>query len=1119
MTTLKIFLFGSPRVELRDRAANGRSAPKFLSDKVRALLIYLATEHARPFRREALAGLLWPNMPEAKARANLRRALANLRQVIADEDGRFLRISRQTLQFNLASSAFVDALQFEQLLETPEPTAVQMEEAAKLVNGRFLEGFSINDSIAFEEWALLKREQYQRQALLLLNRLTRHYEAQHQYQDALHFAWQQSRLEPWHEPAQRQILRLLTRTGQRAKAIRQYERFKADLLVELQIAPEPETERLYQQILSGVFEQQTNLLPTFLEEPSAVPSHPFVARQSELAKLNEQLETAVSGQGSVLFITGEAGSGKTMLLREFSRQAQTHYPQLLCLFGNCLAHVGSGNPYTPFRTAVSMLAGEIEPHWHSGLLSRPQAGRLWNLKEQAQQILERQGPNLSGIFFTPKTANSQANLPAAPPQFILFDQLTNVLRTLSRQSPILLLLDDLQWIDSGSVDLLFHLGQQLVGYPIFIVGTYRPEEVRSLSSGGERHPLLRVVHELQPASSKNIALNQIDGRPFVDAWLDCEPNQLDESFRHTLLQQTKGNTLFTVELVAALKERGDLKRSGVGFWQAGHTIAWELLPARAEAMIAERIERLPAPMQHILSVAAVQGEEFIAETVAELVSANPQTLLRQLSQDLGRIHRLVRATGRQRVNGRHISQYTFRHSMFQKYLYGRLDPIEQANWHHKTGNLLEALYQQNEEVGSEYAATLAWHFEEAQQTQKAIAYHKMAGERALKQSANQEATTHYQQALSLVETLPPSPEKVQLELTLLTSLGTPLVALKGYAHPEVGQLYQRAHAICEQIEQAGGTTPHMIPVLAWLVSYYITIGHHQQALDLAQKTFLLTKMSKNETIQMLGHLLLCVPNVFLGNFERSLTHSSHLANNYEQEKHGNLLWEFGLDAGVTGHFWTATNLLYLGQPEAAQTHADQAIAHAKSLNHAFMLSYTLMTAGCEFHFLRENVAAVQNFAEELLAVASKNGFMLDQAQAQFYLGWIKAGSNLDDPAGVKEGIEMMETAVSVGKSVGYILMIPSRLITIAEFCVKLGEPDKALKLLNEAKAQIEQTGERYFEPEYHRIMAELGQQTGQSAQKIENQYQNGLSHARQQKSELLENRVVTSYEQWQGCSN
>ncbi|MCA9899991.1 MAG: AAA family ATPase [Ardenticatenaceae bacterium] len=1113
MSTLKIFLFGTPQFEKEDEAANGRSTPTFLSDKVRALLIYLAVEQGRPFRREALAGLLWPNMPEAKARANLRRALSNLRQVIADEDGRYLHITRQTVQFNPASPAFVDAVQFETLLENPEPTISQLEEAVSLVNGRFLEGFSITDSIAFEEWALVKREHYQQQALRLLNQLTRHHEAQRQFANALHFAQRQTQLEPWHEPGQRQLLRLLAKTGQRTKALRQFERFKTDLAVELQVEPESETVRLHQQIQSGVFGQSSQTPPTFLEEPSAVPQHPFVARQAELAILHEQLETAVSGQGGIFFITGEAGSGKTTLVREFSRRAQTSHPQLLCLFGNCLAHVGNSNPYLPFRTAVSMLAGNIEPHWHSGLLSRPQAAQLWQRQTQTQQILHDQGPNLAGIFFTPTETRQQSS--AVPPQFILFEQLTNVLRAVSRQFPILLLLDDLQWIDPGSMDLLFHLSQQIAGYPILVVGAYRPEEVDNLPTSGERHPLHRLVHELQTQSGESIALNRVAGRPFVDAWLDCEPNQLDESFRQTLLHQTKGNPLFTVELVAALKERGGLVRSSEGFWQAGKTIPWELLPARAEAMIAERIERLSLPIQQVLSVAAVQGEQFIAETVANIVNAQPHTLLRQFSQELGRIHRLVQATGRQLVNGQHISLYTFRHSMFQQFLYGRLDPIERATLHHKTGERLEILYKNEKELESDKAATLAWHFDEAQQPEKAITYHKIAGHQAFQVSGNQEAVTHFQKALQLLANLPPSPEKIQQELTLLTSLGTPLISLKGYAHPDVGQIYQRAHVICQQIEQAGGTTPLLIPVLAWLVSYYITIGSHRQALELAEKTFALTSQSQDETTQLLGHLLLCVPNIFLGNFETSLAHSSQLANRYSQEKHGKLLWEFGLDAGVTGHFWTASNLLYLGQAEAAQAHAEQAISLARGLEHPFMLSYALMTAGCEFHFLRQNIEAVQRYAEELLVVASQNGFMLDQAQAQFYLGWVKAFGQPNDPDTVQEGCEQMETAVTVGKAAGYNLMIPSRLITLAQFCLKLGNTDKAQHLLTEAKTQIAHSEERYFEPEYHRVLAALSQQIGQSSAEIDASYQNAVSLACQQKSKLLEERATISHAQWQ----
>ena len=154
MKRLKIASLGPLQISMGDKPLLG-----FLSDKVRALLVYLAVEQDRPWRREHLAGLLWPEKSSHKARANLRRALANLRKVINDEEGHFLIITRQTLRFNPESNAFVDLVQFLKILEEREPHLSKLEEAVQLSRGPFLHGFSINDSVVFEEWALLKREE------------------------------------------------------------------------------------------------------------------------------------------------------------------------------------------------------------------------------------------------------------------------------------------------------------------------------------------------------------------------------------------------------------------------------------------------------------------------------------------------------------------------------------------------------------------------------------------------------------------------------------------------------------------------------------------------------------------------------------------------------------------------------------------------------------------------------------------------------------------------------------------------------------------------------------------------------------------------------------------------
>jgi WD40 repeat protein/serine/threonine protein kinase/DNA-binding SARP family transcriptional activator len=248
---LTIRLLGSFQVTLDDQPVT-----HFESDKVRALLAYLAVEAGRPHRREALAGLLWPEMPERTARANLRYALANLRQAIGDHDAAppFLHITRQTLQFNRNSDAWVDVDEFAFLVaegEVRQQAILQLEQAAALFRGEFLEGFTLRDSAAFEEWVLLHREHLARLRLAALHRLTAYHEAQGAYETALRYAWKQVEIEPWQEDAHQQVMNLLVTTGQRTAALAQYETLRQALQQELSVDPSTETEELYRRILSG----------------------------------------------------------------------------------------------------------------------------------------------------------------------------------------------------------------------------------------------------------------------------------------------------------------------------------------------------------------------------------------------------------------------------------------------------------------------------------------------------------------------------------------------------------------------------------------------------------------------------------------------------------------------------------------------------------------------------------------------------------------------------------------------------------------------------------------------------------------------------------------------------
>ena len=330
----------------------------------------------------------------------------------------------------------------------------------------------------------------------------------------------------------------------------------------------------------------------------------------------------------------------------------------------------------------------------------------------------------------------------------LFEQYTRLLQTLAREHPLLLVVDDAQWADAASVNLLFHLSRQLVGNRMLLVVTYRPDEV-ALGRGGERHPLASVINELKRTYGDVwIDLEPAMGRVFIDAFLDTEPNRLEEGFRVALHRQTEGHPLFTIELLHTMQQRGDLVRDAEGRWVEGAALDWETLPARVEAVIEERVARLGAGLRDILAVASVEGETFTAQVVGRVQGLAERPLLGALSQELERRHRLVQAQGEYRVNGYFLSRYRFTHTMFQQYLYNAFSPAERRLLHGEIAAALEDLYQ---EEGEAITVQLARHYAEAGQVDQAINYLLRAGDRARDLYAFQEAVDFYEQALAFLK--------------------------------------------------------------------------------------------------------------------------------------------------------------------------------------------------------------------------------------------------------------------------------------------------------------------------------------------------------------------------------
>ena len=837
MSRLAVYLLGSPRVELDGEQVH---IPR---RKALALLAYLAIT-GREHSRDALAAFLWPEYDQSSARAELRRMLSSLNRTIGHER---LIVDRDMAALDLNAGVWVDVQVFERELvacaqHDPPPSApcpecvARLSDAVALYEDGFLAGFTLPDSEPFDDWQRFEAQRSQRELASALERLTRGYMAQAKHEEALGYGQRWLSLDPLDEAAHRALMELYAQAGQHAAALRQYRQCLRTLESELAAAPSPETTALYERIRGMQMptpERATpglpaERMPAFLDAESSDLTEPvFVAREQELAWLETCLDSALEGQGGIAFVTGDAGAGKTALMRAFARHTTAAHPHLLVAWGACDALVGTGVPYLPFREILEMLTGDVERAWASGAVTREQARQLWRGAPLALDILADRGAALLDTLLPARALLSRAQVLLRPDagalqrlrdgataagaaaanlvQAQLFAQLTDILHGLSTRQPLLLLLDDLQWADTASVDLLFHMSRRLAQSRLLIVGAYRPSEVDATAThtgthAPARHPLHEVVLELQRRyGDRSVQLDQAtegERRHWIDALLDSEPNRLDTGFRDALFERTGAHPLFTVELLRAMQGRGDLTQDREGGWTQSEDVRWDQLPARVEAVIEERLAALDHLLREVLTLASVEGETFTAQVVAAVQGSSERTVLRALSQELVARHRLLQDLGETQVNGRFLSRYRFAHVLFQQYLYRRLSAGERRLLHGEVAEALEAAHAGHTE---ELAAQLGHHYAEAGIEDKAVAYLSLAGDQARLAYAHQEAIEYYTQALALQKE---GSEYEQAGRTLMK------LALAYHTRFDFAQAHRAFEEGFAQWQRAGSTEPH-----------------------------------------------------------------------------------------------------------------------------------------------------------------------------------------------------------------------------------------------------------------------------------------------------------------------
>jgi oligopeptide transport system substrate-binding protein len=816
-----LFLFEDPMLQARllgQYEIDLDGQPVVISSRpAQSILAYLFLHPNHSHRREKLAGQFWPEATESNARSNLRHELWRIRKAFGPAANLRVKSDDLGVSYHPQPGDELDVTIFDSCAAEEVSTETLLQ-AVSAYRGDLLPGF-------YEDWVALERERLQaafgRKLEILLSRLL----AERRWNEVLEWGerWIASGGTP--EPAYRALMLAQVGLGNLASAIMQYQRCAEALDRELGVEPSEKTRNIFEQIrlagkgsalpASALAIPATFPLPTFPEK-SEKPPPVFVGRETELAAMDGYLEKALQGQVQVVFVSGEAGSGKSALLQKFVQKSVAAHPDLVIGWGICNAFFGQGAPYLPFRDVLNMLAGNSESLCANGTISRNQADRLNASFPLVFKILMEQGPDLVDSFLSSSTLaarmavflpneqswrqrieNPSVRAPESSgeqekPQ--LFEQYTQVLRSIAGQHPVLILLDDLQWMDSGTGQLLFHLVRRLQGTRILIAGAYRVEEV-ALGRNGERHPLEQLLNEFQSSFGEiTINLDQVgetSGRNFINAFLDTEPNRLDETFRRELYQRTQGHPLFTIQLLRNLQERGEILPDEQGRWIASTQLNWHSLPPQVEGVIGERIGRLDSKLRDLLLAASVEGEQFTVQVLERVQRAEERVVLHLLSRELEKRHHLVQEMGETYVEGQRIVRFRFVHGLIQQYLYHQLGAAERAALHREIAETLEILYKQDVSM---VAVPLARHFHEAGVREKAVEYLLQAGDQARNLYAHQEAVQHYQQALAYLKEMGAAE---QAEHTLMKLY---LVYHNSFDFQHAQQTLEEYNALCQHLD-------------------------------------------------------------------------------------------------------------------------------------------------------------------------------------------------------------------------------------------------------------------------------------------------------------------------------
>ena len=786
-----------------------------------------------------------------------------------------------------------------------------------------------------------------------------------------------------------------------------------------------------------------------------------IGRDAEIGLLTERWKQVKEGDGQVLLLSGEAGIGKSRILKQFRDYLNDQKHWRIMYY--CSTHHQS-SAFHPVIAQIEHRLGFESVDTNETKLEILKK-ELLSLNLDLDKNLPRYA-HLLGIAIDDDHETSADNPQQLKQKSI--EALIDFYCTMSKQAPTVMIVEDIHWLDPSTFELLNLWIEQLQSERCFLILTFRPEFVPHWRHHSYFTSL--TLNRLSRTESEAIVNEITGGKPLPAQVLD------------DIIAKTDGVPLFLEELTKMVMA-SNLLNSVDGEYSLQHPLNSLAIPESLQDSLMARLDQL-ALAKELAQLAATLGRRFSHKLLAAASGLTESQLsasiLKLLDAEL--IYQRGKAPD---------CVYKFKHAMVQDIAYQTLLKSTRLRYHQRIAHLLEHQFSEEIEHNPEL---LAHHYTEAQIAEPAVAHWLRAGQKSISRSENLEAIDHIRKGLSIIKFLPGDQARAKRELELQIALAVPLTSVKGYASPDVQQTYTRARELCGQI----GETPQLFPALYGMWRFNLMRAQYSTAQELSEQLMDIADKSENLAFSAAASRSKGATYFYQGKLSSARRHLEQVITLQESAEYRESALLFDVvDVEVVSHAYNAWTLWLQGFPDQARTHSDLSTKLATNINHQFSIALANSFAAWTHQFCGNNTQT-KALSQSALKLSQKQGFA-------FWVGWAKilqawAVAEIDKKqnthADMEKGLqEWQMTGSELGQT--YFLTLT------AQAAAENADIDKSLSILNQAQNFADDSGEKFWQAEIYRTKGELMMLSPKHNEKqAESCFTSAIETASQQKSKI-----------------